>query len=243
MRARRDEKATGGRAVDYLKQVRHVPRRLIVLGIALLVLVIVLQQTIDFSFEEFEQTVHDAGIFGPIVYAIVLFLGLTIPFNPVSDLATVNIAALLFQPEISVAATVLAQSASLIVNYWFARHLGDRTLRLLSGERAATFVERFGGRMTYGSVFTLRFALPLTGIGIDVVTFLAALGRLGFFRFYIVSIIPWLLIDIVYFYSTSYLRDQSFILFFLPAAILLIAPSAFLLWRRRRRGGTESAAA
>ena len=126
--------------MDYLKQVRHIPRRLIVLGIALLILVVVLQQTVNFSFADFERTVDDAGIFGPLVFTFVLFLGLTIPFNPVSDLATVNVAALLFEPEVSIAGTVAAQSASLVVNYWFARHFGDRTLRLLSGERAAAFV-------------------------------------------------------------------------------------------------------
>ena len=224
----------------YLKQVRYIPRRLIVLGIALLIFVVVLQQVVNFSFADFEQTVDEAGIFGPLVFTVVLFLGLTIPFNPVSDLATVNVAALLFEPEISIAGTVAAQSASLVVNYWFARHFGDRTLRLLSGERTAAFVERFGGRMTYRSLFSLRFALPLTGIGIDVVTFLAALGRLGFIRFYFVSIIPWLFIDIIYFYSTSYLRDQSFILFFLPAAILVTAPGVFLLWRNRRQRSATS---
>ena len=229
--------------MDYLKQVRHIPRRLIVLGVALLFLVVVLQLTVNFSFGEFERTVDDAGIFGPLIFTVVLFLGLTIPFNPVSDLATANVAALLFEPEVSIAGTAAAQSASLVVNYWFARHFGDRTLRLLSGERAAAFVERFGSRMTYRTLFSLRFALPLTGIGIDVVTFLAALGGLGFVRFYFVSIIPWLLIDIIYFYSTSYLKDQSFILFFLPAAILVTAPGAFLLWRNRRRNGATSTAA
>ncbi len=229
--------------MHYLKQVQRIPRRLIVLIVALVVSIIVFQQAVDFSIEQLEHAVDDAGIFGPIVYALVLFLGLTVPFNPVSDLATANVAALIFEPEVSIAATALAQSAALVVNYWFARHLGDRTLRLLSGERAAAFVEGFGGRMTYRTVFTLRFALPLTGIGIDVVTFLAALGRLGFIRFYFVSIVPWLLIDIIYFYSTSYLRDQSFILFFLPAAILVVAPSAFLLWRRSRRNNSASAAA
>ena len=228
--------------MHYLKQVRHIPRRLVLLGIALGILIVILQQTIDFSFADFEETVDSAGIFGPLFYALVLFLGLSIPFNPVSDLATANVAALVFEPEVSIAATVFAQSAAIAVNYWVARHLGDRTLRLLSGERAAAFVERFGGRMTYRSVFTLRFALPLTGIGIDVVTYLAALGRLGFFRLYIVSIIPWALIDIIYFYSTSYLKDQSFILFFLPAAILVVAPGAFLLWRRRRNGSQHAAA-
>jgi uncharacterized membrane protein YdjX (TVP38/TMEM64 family) len=229
--------------VHYLKQVQHIPRRLIVLGIALLIFVVALQQTVIFSFAEFEQTVDNAGIFGPLIFTFVLFLGLTIPFNPVSDLATVNVAALLFEPEISIAGTVTAQSAALVVNYWFARHFGDRTLRLLSGERATAFVERFGGRMTYRTLFSLRFALPLTGIGVDVVTFLAALGRLGFIRFYFVSIIPWLIIDIIYYYSTSYLKGQSFILFFLPAVVLVTAPGAFLLWRNRRRNSAQRTAA
>lgn len=227
--------------MHYLKLVRRISRRLVLFAIALGVLFVILQQTIDFSFDEIEETVDSAGIFGPLVYALVLFLGLSVPFNPVSDLATVNVAALLFEPKVSVGATFLAHSAALSVNYLVARRFGDRTLRLLSGERAAAFVERFGERMTYGSVFTLRFALPLTGIGIDVVTYLAAIGRLKFARFYIVSIIPWTLVSVVYFYSTSFLRDQSIVLFFLPAIVLVIAPTAFLLWRRRRNAPRAAA--
>lgn len=228
--------------MNYLKQIRHVPRRLFVLAIALGVVLLIIQQNVDLSLDRLQEIVDSAGILAPLAYALILFLGLSVPFNPVSDLATVNVAALLFEPEVSIAATFLAHTTSLAVNYWVARHLGDRTLRLLSGERAAAFVERFGDRMTYGSVFSLRFALPLTGIGIDIVTYLAALGRLGFIRFYIVSIIPWTIVSVIYFYSTNYLREQSFILFFVPAVILLVAPSAFLLWRRHRNGANEAAA-
>ncbi len=229
--------------MHYLKLARRIPRRLVLLVIALVALAVFLQQTIDFSFDEIKETVDSAGIFGPLVYAFVLFLGLTVPFNPVSDLATVNVAALLFEPRVSVGATFLAHTAALSVNFFVARRFGDRVLRLLSGDAATAFVERFGDRMTYGSVFTLRFALPLTGIGIDVVTYLAAIGRLNFVRFYIVSIIPWTLVSLIYFYSTSYLRDRSLVLFFLPAVLLLIVPTAFVLWRRRRRRNAERAAA
>lgn len=229
--------------MNYLQQARLIPKRLIALGIALGILLIVIQQNVDLSLERLEEIVDSAGILAPLAYAVILFLGLSVPFNPISDLATVNVAALLFDPEVSVAATFLAHTVSLSVNYWVARHLGDRTLRLLSGERAAAFIERFGDRMTYGSVFSLRFALPLTGIGIDIVTYLAALGRLGFIRFYLVSIIPWTLVSLIYFYSTNYLRERSFWLFFLPAAVLLVAPTAFLLWRRRRNGAHSEAAA
>ncbi len=219
--------------MHYLKLVRRIPRRLVLLAIALAALFVVLQQTINFSFDEIRDTVDSAGIFGPLVYALVLFLGLSVPFNPVSDLATVNVAALLFEPRVSVGATFLAHTAALSVNFLVARRFGDRILRLLSGDAATAFIERFGKRMTYSSVFTLRFALPLTGIGIDVVTYLAAIGRLSFIRFYIVSIIPWTLVSLIYFYSTSYLRDRSIVLFFLPAILLLVLPTAFLFWRRR----------
>lgn len=229
--------------MHYLKLVRRIPRRLALFVIALVALFVILQQTVDFSFDEIRETVDSAGIFGPLVYAFVLFLGLSIPFNPVSDLATVNVAALVFEPEVSVGATFLAHSAALGVNFLVARHFGDRILRLLSGDQATAFIERFGDRMTYSSVFTLRFALPLTAIGIDVVTYLAAIGRLGFVRFYIASIIPWTLVSLIYFYSTSFLRDQSLALFFLPAIVLMVVPTAFLLWRRRRRRNSEERAA
>lgn len=223
---------------------RMPSRRLLIGGGVLLAIVIVLQSTVRVSLQDLEDAVDAAGVFGPIAYAVVLFLGLSVPFNPVSDIATVNVAALVFDPEISIAATFAAHTASLAVNFFVAKRYGHVGLRLITGRGEIGIVNRLSERMNYRTVFVTRFMLPLTGIGVDIVSYLAAMRGLRFAPFYVASIIPWSMISIVYFYSTTYLKDRSLILFVLPAALLLLGPPALLfLWRRIRGSGTAGAEA
>ena len=214
---------------------RMPSRRLLIGGGVLLVVVVILQSTVRVSLQDIEDAVAAAGVFGPIAYAVVLFLGLSVPFNPVSDVATVNVAALVFDPEVSVAATFAAHTASLSVNFFVAKRYGQAGLRLITGRGEIAVVDRLSDRMSYRTVFVTRFMLPLTAIGIDIVTYLAGLRGLRFVPFYVASIIPWTVISVVYFYSTAYLKERSLLLFFLPAALLILGPPALLfLWRRLR---------
>lgn len=211
-------------------------RRLLIGGSLLLVVVVILQLTVRVSLEDLENAVEAAGIFGPIAYAVVLFLGLSVPFNPVSDLATVNVAALVFSPEVSIAATFVAHSVALVVNFVVAKRYGHVGIRLITGRGEIAIVTRLSDKMGYRTVFLTRFMLPLTGIGIDIVTYLAAMRGLRFVPFYLVSIVPWTVISLVFFYSTAFLKDQSVVLFLLPAALLLLGPPVLLFgWRRIRR--------
>lgn len=210
-------------------------RRLLIGGGLLLIVVVILQSTVRISLEDIEDAVAAAGVFGPIAYAVVLFLGLSVPFNPVSDVATVNVAALVFEPEVSVAATFVAHTVALTVNFILAKRYGHVGIRLITGRGEVGVVNRLSDRMSYRTVFVTRFMLPLTAIGIDIVSYLAGMRGLRFVPFYIASIIPWTVISVVYFYSTAYLKDRSLILFFVPAALLILGPPALLvLWRRIR---------
>ncbi len=210
-------------------------RRLLIGGGLLLIIVVILQSTVRISLEDIEDAVAAAGVFGPIAYAVVLFLGLSVPFNPVSDVATVNVAALVFEPEVSVAATFVAHTVALTVNFILAKRYGHVGIRLITGRGEVGVVNRLSDRMSYRTVFVTRFMLPLTAIGIDIVSYLAGMRGLRFVPFYIASIIPWTVISVVYFYSTAYLKDRSLILFFVPAALLILGPPALLvLWRRIR---------
>jgi uncharacterized membrane protein YdjX (TVP38/TMEM64 family) len=214
-------------------------RRLLIGGGVLLLVVIVLQATLRVSVQDIEDAVAAAGVFGPIAYGIVLFFGLSVPFNPVSDVATVNVAALVFSPEVSIVATFIAQTASLAVNYTVARRYGSVGLRLITGRGEIGIVTRLGDRMGYGTVFVTRFMLPLTAIGVDFISYLAGMRRMSFLPFMVVSLVPWTLMSVVYFYSTSYLKDRSLVLFFLPAVVLIVGPSLLVyLWRRFRRPAT-----
>lgn len=220
---------------------RMPSRRLLVGGGLLLIIIVILQSTVRVSVQDIEDAVAEAGVFGPIAYTILLSLGLSVPFNPVSDAATVSVAALVFSPEVSIAATFVAHSVSLIVNFMVAKRYGHVGIRLITGRGEIGIVNRLSDRMSYRTVFLTRFMLPLTAIGIDVVSYLAGMRGLRLAPFYIASIIPWTIISVVYFYSTSYLKDRSLVLFFVPAVALIFGPPALLfLWRRIRGDRTAS---
>lgn len=215
-------------------------RRLLVGGGLLLIIIVILQSTVRVSVQDIEDAVAEAGVFGPIAYAILLSLGLSVPFNPVSDAATVSVAALVFSPKVSIAATFVAHSVSLIVNFMVAKRYGHVGIRLITGRGEIAIVNRLSDRMSYRTVFLTRFMLPLTAIGIDVVSYLAGMRGLRLVPFYIASIIPWTIISVVYFYSTSYLKERSLVLFIVPAVALFFGPPALLFLWRRIRGGREA---
>ena len=243
-RIREAQRTETRHAMSRLRRIKVDRRTALRLGALALVIVVVsllAQRYLDLSQDSIERAVDRAGVFGPAAYAVVLFLGISVPFNPVSDLATVSVAALVFEPRVSIAATFVAQTAALIVNYTVARRFGSRVVRLLAGQRASEVVARVGDRLDARRVFAIRFLLPLTAIGIDVISYLSGLRRLNFARFYVASIIPWTIIGAAFFYSTSVLREQSLVLFFLPAALLILVPVIVVVGRNRynayRAGG------
>ena len=222
---------------------RSTTLRLGAFALVILVISLLAQRYLDLSQDDLEAAVDSAGTFAPAAYAVVLFLGLSVPFNPVSDLATVTVAALIFDPHVSVAATFVAHTCALSVNYVVARRFGSPVVRLLAGGRAAEVAARLGDRLDARRVFVIRFLLPLTAIGIDVVSYLSGLRRLNFARFFVASIVPWTLISVTFFYTTAFLREQSLVLFFLPAALLILVPVLVAVGRNRlqARGRGESA--
>jgi uncharacterized membrane protein YdjX (TVP38/TMEM64 family) len=213
---------------------RRIPNfalRLVALGSVLLALGVLLRVFVRVSQQDVEDAVERAGLLAPAAYAFVLTLGLTVPFNPVSDLLTVSAAALLLDPPMAIAATFVAHSAALSLNYVVARRFGDRTLRLLAGQRASALVSRLGDRMSYRTIFLVRFMLPLTAVGIDVVSYLAGMRKLSFARFFVASIVPWTLLSVVFFTSTAFVREQAPLLLLVPVAVLVVAPTLALLLR------------
>ena len=194
------------------------------------------QRRFELSAADIERGIQAAGPLASAAYAALLVAGFTGPFNPLSDVLVVGAAALLFPPLVSITATFAAQSIALAVNYFLARRYGDRVVRLLRSARTQEFLERIGRRLSYRLIFGLRFLLPLTAIGVDVVSYLAGLRKLEFTRFYLASIVPWTILSVAYFTSTALLRAYSAVLALLPAVVLIAVPgTAAWLWRRRRR--------
>jgi len=226
----RGEAPSGGRG-DMVRAAVRLVGALAVIG----VLSLVAERVFDISVRDIEDAIDGVGVLAPVIYAFVLFLGLSVPLNPVSDLATVNVAALVFPPTVSIPATFVAHSMALMVNYAVGRRYGAQLLQRIASQRGARAIEALGQDFSYRALFLMRFALPLTAIGIDFISYFSGMKRLHFGRFYVLSMLPWTVLSVVFFTSTSIFKDESLVLFFVPTAVLIIVPSLILFLRRRGR--------
>lgn len=198
-----------------------------------LVINITLEKLFNINLKTLENWVLYFGIWAPAVYSFFLFLGLSVPFNPISDFLVVNLAAFLFPPYLAIPATLVAHLLALTTNYWIARKFGKRFVKLISTEKEREEIEKLTKEIHLPWIFGLRFFLPLTAVGIDIVSYAAGIAKLPFAKFMLVSLIPWTFYSVVYFLSTSYLKNISPILFFLPAAVLLALPVIFVTFRKK----------
>jgi uncharacterized membrane protein YdjX (TVP38/TMEM64 family) len=194
---------------------------------------ILLQVIFNIDLDKIRGVVSYFGSAAPVAYSILLILGLTVPFNPISDLLIVSLAALIFPPLVSVVATAVAHVAALTVNYYIGQHYLDLILRKLLSKKEVEKVENLSLRINLRWIFGLRFLLPLTAIGIDVISYAAGLAKLPFLKFLLVSLLPWSTFNILYFYSSSFLRDINPALIVVPAGILIGIPALIIAFRRR----------
>lgn len=207
--------------------------RLVIFSSIAIALTLVFRTFFNVNLDQVKIIVASFGIFAPLIYALILFLGLTIPFNPISDFLTINVAALLFPPLISVVATFIAHSASLTINYFVGKLYGDKVLRKLTTKEETKYIENLTKKLTLQEIFGLRFILPVTQVlGVDVISYTAGIEKISFSKFFVVSIIPWTILNILYFYGTSYFKTYSIYFFFLPAALIIFVPFLIFLFRR-----------
>ena len=207
---------------------------LILLYIALFSLGYLFQKTFNFTLRDLESVVSSFGIFAPFVYAVLLTLGLSVPMNPLPDYLLVNLAALSFSPQMAIVATFFAHSTALAINYFVARTFARGILKILANAVEFKNVEKLTRKIKIRVVFGMRFILPLTATGIDVVSYAAGFAKLPFYKFYVASIIPWSLISIIFFTTTSAVKEQSMALFFIPGMVLVFASfSIFYLLKKR----------
>ncbi len=194
---------------------------------------ILLQQIFNIDFETIRNLVDYFGPAAPIAYSFLLFFGLTVPFNPISDLLVVSLAALLFPPVVSVSATFVAHLVALTANYLIGRKFLDRFLQKILAKKEVERIEDLSRRINLNWIFGLRFLLPLTAVGIDAVSYASGLAGLKFWRFLIVSMIPWTAINIFYFYSSSFLREINPALIVVPVGVLVGIPALIFAFQRR----------
>ena len=188
------------------------------------ILSLLLQANFNFNAYDIKRWVASFGYNAPIIYSLLLFLGLSVPFNPISDYLVVTLAAFLFSPPIAILATFLSHSLSLSTNYFLATKFGWPILKRITNKEESFYLKTLSHKITPVKIFGLRWLLPLTGIGIDFVSYAAGLAKIPFSKFFLSSIVPWTILNVLFFTATSYFFNFAPLLFFLPALILITIP-------------------
>lgn len=204
--------------------IKKVFPKLLVATLVFLAIGLSLKIIFNVSLADIRGWVLQFGPLAPVAYSVLLFLGLAVPFNPISDFLVVNLAALLFPPSTAVVATFCAHVAALVTNYFVGRRFGMLLLEKYLRPKELIVAKKFMLYLRPRLIFALRFIVPLTSVGVDAVSYIAGSERLKFWKFFLVSIIPWTTINVIYFYSTSYFRQHSIGFFFLPALVLVSVP-------------------
>jgi uncharacterized membrane protein YdjX (TVP38/TMEM64 family) len=184
-----------------------------------------LTQRLDISIQEIQNFVLSFGVFSPITYSVILFLGLCVPFNPISDFLIINMGAILFPPFVAILFTFIAHSLAITVNYFVGKKYGKKILNKVITPENSKYLEKYFNKLTIKRLFLIRFFVPISSMfGADILSYISGMQRLPFLKYYAVSIIPWTSLTIIYFTVTSYLINRSIFLYFLPAIIIVIVP-------------------
>ena len=183
-----------------------------------------LKNLLNINIDELKVIVGSFGIYAPAVYTFLLLLGLSVPFNPLPDYLLVNLAAFLFPAHIAIIATFFAHSFAVSINYLLARKFGWFVLDRITSKAEDTYLHKLSREITPPKIFWMRWLLPLTAIGIDIVSYAAGLAKLSFTRFYILSLIPWTTLNILFFVSTNFVIEKFLFFFFVPGLILVAIP-------------------
>jgi hypothetical protein len=79
--------------------------------------------------------------------------------------------------------------------------------------------------LTIKRLFLIRFFVPIaTVFGGDILSYVSGIQKLPFLKFFLVSIIPWTILNTVYFTTSSYLLNVSIFLYFIPVIFIVGIP-------------------
>ena len=195
----------------------------------------ILARVFNIGIEEVQLLVQSAGIFAPIVFSLLIFLGLTVPLNPISDFLLINIGVILFPPYVAIICTFIAHSFAIIVNYFIGRKYGKRVIDRAMNEESSKYLDKYLKKLTIKKLFIIRFVVPLATIfGADIVSYVSGMQRLPFVKYFLVSIIPWTILNIIYYTFSSYLINFSIFLYFLPVLLIVVIPLGIIYLVRRK---------
>ena len=183
-----------------------------------------LQKSLNINLGELKVVIGSFGILAPAVYSVLLTLGLSVPFNPIPDYLLVSLAAFIFPMHIAIIATFFAHSLAITANYYLSKKFGWFVLDRITSKDEDTYLHKLSREITPSKIFWMRWLLPLTAIGIDIVSYAAGIAKIPYLRFYISSIVPWTTLSTLFFISTNFVIEKYIFLFFLPGLALVAIP-------------------
>ncbi|MCS7295402.1 MAG: TVP38/TMEM64 family protein, partial [Dehalococcoidia bacterium] len=139
-----------------------------------------LSSTIDA--EPFRDWVSQWGLWGPLVYIAVL--ALSVLFAPIPNVPISIAAGLAWGPVLGTVYSMLGMTLGSALAFGVARKLGRRHLRRLIGSKAARQIDRLAETMGGQVIFWARM-LPV--VNFDLISFVAGLTAISFWRFLIAS--------------------------------------------------------
>jgi len=196
--------------------------RLAIVFIAIFTVGISAQQFFNLNTQNLDSWIKSFKILAPAIYSVMLVFGLSIPFNPIPDYLLVNLAAYLFNPIQAIVATFFAHTVAISINYYLAKKFGPNLLKKVLINKEEQNISIFSVQITPVRIFSMRWILPLTAIGVDIVSYASGIARISFTKFFVASIIPWTILNIIFFTSTSYLKQISAGLILVPGIILAV---------------------
>jgi uncharacterized membrane protein YdjX (TVP38/TMEM64 family) len=144
--------------------------------------------TLDFDAEPFQEWVDGWGVFGPIVY--ILVLAGSVLFAPIPNVPIFIAAGLAWGPVLGTVYSMAGMMLGSTAAFWVSRRLGRGWLPRLIGrstaDRLDDLAERMGGRVVF-------WARMLPVVNFDFISFLAGLTAIPFGTFFVYSFLGMLL--------------------------------------------------
>ncbi|HUW24124.1 MAG TPA: VTT domain-containing protein [Patescibacteria group bacterium] len=177
------------------------------------------------------NTVRKAGIFGPIVY--IILLGSTFVFAPVSGSPAIFAGYILFGKNFQIL-VYLSAVLGMAVNFWIAKLWGRRLVIKLVGESNMDKVDEFTKEHGIKSLILLRL---FQGNLLDFISYGFGLTKMKFLPYILVSVVtPLPYLFIWQFYISNRIKDLSDMTFwYIVTAIPFIVLSGFLYAKYRKK--------
>lgn len=164
-------------------------KQFLILKIIILIILVALS-IVSFPFlleyyEDAENLVRGAGIFGPIIYMILLIIGILVSPIPTSPLAIM--AGIIFGPLLGLIYTLIGATIGAVLAFLIARFLLRDFLKKHFGGNK--FYDKIKGKNNKNVAYFVFVTRLMPQISFDLVSYLAGITSLNIFTFAIVTFI------------------------------------------------------